>query len=344
MFSKGSGSDQDYIERVFKKAAELMNGLGKVRSVQDSFFLPDGAQTHGTLLYVGGIAAYGLSAEGGGALAPAGDDRLKVVQADFQLVESLSNGEFPNPLPIFLYENASKAVELKKGKSILEHVNAGGIIGWVIVILGALAMLMVLLRAMFLSRSGARTGDLLSKLIPLVQNGFIAEAQTLLKKRPSAAARVLSATINNLDRRREHLEDIISEGILHETPYLDRFGSTILVFAAVAPLLGLLGTVTGMISTFDVITEFGTGDPKLLSGGISEALITTELGLIVAIPSLLLGNLLTGMANQIKDDMEHAALRVVNEYQTGSRSKVIWRTKSESSDTPEIAGESGGIL
>jgi biopolymer transport protein ExbB len=82
----------------------------------------------------------------------------------------------------------------------------------------------------------------------------------------------------------------------------------------VAPLLGLLGTVTGMIQTFDVITEFGTSDPKLLSGGIATALVTTELGLIVAIPCLLLGNLLGGWADRIKDDMEKAALRTINLY------------------------------
>ena len=123
---------------------------------------------------------------------------------------------------------------------------------------------------------------------------------------------MLRATLENLERDRQHLEDIVSESILHETPQLDRFGSTILVMAAVAPLLGLLGTVTGMISTFDVITEFGTGNPKLLSGGISEALITTELGLIVAIPALLLGNLLSGWSEGIKDDLDKSALRVTN--------------------------------
>jgi biopolymer transport protein ExbB len=67
-----------------------------------------------------------------------------------------------------------------------------------------------------------------------------------------------------------------------------------------------------MITTFDIITEFGTGDPKLLSGGISIALITTEIGLIVAIPALIFGNLLSGWAENIKDSMEKAALRVIN--------------------------------
>jgi len=131
---------------------------------------------------------------------------------------------------------------------------------------------------------------------------------------PGSAARVVKAAVRNLDRDRAHLEDIISEAILYESGHLNRFGAIILVIAGVAPLLGLLGTVTGMITTFDIITEFGTGDPKLLSGGISIALVTTELGLAVAIPMLLLGNILSGWAESIKDGMEKGALRVINNY------------------------------
>lgn len=90
------------------------------------------------------------------------------------------------------------------------------------------------------------------------------------------------------------------------------------MIASMTPLLGLLGTVTGMIETFDMITEFGTGDPKLLSEGISIALVTTELGLIVAIPTLLLGSLLSTWSKNIKNDMEHSALRITNAFLGGS--------------------------
>ena len=122
----------------------------------------------------------------------------------------------------------------------------------------------------------------------------------------------MAATIRNLEKDREHIEDIISESVLHESSQLDRFGSFILVIAAISPLLGLLGTVTGMISTFDIITEFGTGDPKMLSSGISEALITTKFGLVVAIPLLVLGNVLSSWSEKIKDTMEQSALHIIN--------------------------------
>ncbi|RMG21080.1 MAG: MotA/TolQ/ExbB proton channel family protein, partial [Deltaproteobacteria bacterium] len=177
---------------------------------------------------------------------------------------------------------------------------------------GLIGLLLILARAFLLWRAGSRTREVVDAAAPLVKLGQLEEAMAKCRSFPGAAARVLETTIRNLDRERDHLEDIVSEAVLHEAPTIERFGSTILVLAAVAPLLGLLGTVTGMISTFDIITEFGTGDPKLLSGGISEALITTELGLIVAIPTLLLGTLLSGRADTILGDLERAALRVMN--------------------------------
>ena len=79
-------------------------------------------------------------------------------------------------------------------------------------------------------------------------------------------------------------------------------------------MIGFFGTVTGMIGTFDIITEFGTGDPKLLSTGISEALITTKFGLIVAIPLLLIGNMLSNWALRTKNGLERAALNVINTH------------------------------
>jgi biopolymer transport protein ExbB len=123
---------------------------------------------------------------------------------------------------------------------------------------------------------------------------------------------VLRALLQHARSHAEVLEDVAAEALLKEVPRAERFATAITVAAAVAPLLGLLGTVTGMIATFDIITEFGTGDPRKLSGGISEALITTQLGLVVAIPALLLGNLLNAWANGIMGRTERAALALLN--------------------------------
>lgn len=298
---------------LFDAALAYLDRGHRVRRSTGEFFLADGTRVDGDIIHVGNIAAYGLSARGNGALAPAGDGELKIWSTESgDAARALAAGQMPDPLPVFLFESLNAEVERKAARGVIETVNSGGVIGWVIFFLGLLGGVLVLLRVVFLQRAGSATGRVIEAVSGHVRRGDRDTALEALKRHKGATARVVAATIRNLDRDREHVEDIVSESILHENSHLNRFGALILVIAAVSPLLGLLGTVTGMIATFDVITEFGTGDPKLLSGGISIALVTTELGLIVAIPLLLFGNLLSGWAERIKDDMEKAALRVIN--------------------------------
>ena len=227
---------------------------------------------------------------------------------------ALGSGQVPDQLGMFLYESETQAIEEQAGKTVLGVINSGGTIGWIIVVLGAVALVLVVLRFIFLRSASASTDKIVEAVSSEVRQGDLAGARDACDRFKGSTARVVKAAVRNLDRDRDHLEDIISESILHESSHLNRFGAIILVIAGVAPLLGLLGTVTGMITTFDIITEFGTGDPKLLSGGISIALATTELGLAVAIPALLFGNILSGWAESIKDDMEKGALRVINNF------------------------------
>ena len=132
------------------------------------------------------------------------------------------------------------------------------------------------------------------------------EASERLKGRPTG--NVLLAGLAERGRSREVVESRLSEAMLREMPRLERFLPVLKMLAAVSPLLGLLGTVTGMISTFQVITTFGGGDPKLMSGGISEALVTTEVGLAVAIPIVIATALLSLKAKRIMTDMKEKAL------------------------------------
>lgn len=310
-----AAGDSAKIDELFSAAKDLLGNLSSVREVPGAFFLQSGAEISGTIVKVGNIASYGVSEEGAGALAPAGKGRFKVwPDGSPDTARALASGMAPADLSIFLYESPTTAIEEKEGKTLLGVINSGGIIAWIIMFLGSLALMMILLRVVFLNRARFRTGKVEGTIGSLVSAGRLEDALATAKELRGAASRVVSAAIRNLDRDREHIEDIISEQILHESAHLNRFGGLILVIAAVSPLLGLLGTVTGMISTFDVITEFGTGDPKLLSGGISIALVTTEVGLAVAIPTLIFGNLLSGWAESIKDDMEKAALHVINVY------------------------------
>ncbi len=306
------------VSGLFDAALGVLVEAGSIRLEDGEFFLTDGARVDGRIVRIGDIAAYGVSERGSGVLAPAGDGGLKLWNAETgDVAQALAGGAAPDSLPIFIYESTATEVEKKGAKGVFDVIRSGGVIGWIIFFMGLLGLALVVLRTVFLQRASASTGKILDAVSGHVRRGDTTAAQDVLKRRKGSTARVLGAAIRNLDRDREHLEDIVSESILHESSHLNRFGAFIMVIAAVSPLLGLLGTVTGMISTFDVITEFGTGDPKLLSGGISIALVTTELGLIVAIPMLVFGNLLSGWAEGIKDDMEKAALRVINQYSEG---------------------------
>jgi biopolymer transport protein ExbB len=302
------------LDFAFTEGLQLLQRFSSIRREPGSFFAANATKVSGEILRVGNVASYGLSEGRGGALAPAGGNALRVwpEASSEATARALLGGEDPGRLQIFLYDSLEKAVESKGKVSFLEHVATGGAIAWIILGGGCLVLLMIGIRAATLWRAAANSERLVGEISPLVSGGELARAIELCRSARNAPGRVLKATLEHLDRPREQLDDIISEAVLHEQPVLDRFGSTIMVLAAVAPLMGLLGTVTGMISTFDVITEFGTGNPKLLSGGISEALVTTELGLIVAIPALLCGNMLSGWADRIKDSMDKSALRITN--------------------------------
>ena len=303
------------LDKAFTFAANKITELSHLTKTKGSFFLLDGTKVDGDILKFGNIASYGLTQKNAVALVPAGNGVLKAwnnLAADS--ARALFNNKPKETLNIFVFESSEKEIAISEEKSLLDFINSAGAIGWVIVILGLVAITLMVLRVFFLKNADSSTLEIKLQVSEKIAKGDKKEALKLCKKNKGATSRVLAATIRNIDKEREHLEDIVSEAVLHENQFLDRFGMAIMVIAAVAPLLGLLGTVTGMISTFDIITEFGTGDPAMLSGGISEALVTTELGLIVAIPALLVGNLLGGWSEKIKDHMEQAALHINNIY------------------------------
>lgn len=294
---------------------EVMVNDGEVRTSSGEFFLPDGKAVSGDVITVGRIAKYGVAEQGGGILAPAGNGMFEVwSDRTLPTAEQIASSNTPDSIDVFFYDNAEKGIDKKAEKTFSDEVRGSGLVGEVIIALGVSGIILVLIRIFLLVRSSANIQKISKVVNEHVDQGDIDSALKVCKKNFSAAANVIAATLRNLSRDRDHIEDIISESILHESTYIDRFGAAILVIAAVAPLLGLLGTVTGMISTFDIITEFGTGDPKLLSSGISEALLTTKFGLVVAIPMLLVGNLLSNWARQIKNDLEQAALHMINTH------------------------------
>jgi biopolymer transport protein ExbB len=174
--------------------------------------------------------------------------------------------------------------------NILERINQGGVIGYIILALGAFGLLYSLYRLTVLLLTGKK---------------MQAQLDDTETHEDNPLGRVLLAAEKNASEDTETLELILDEAITQEVPMLEKGLPLIKLLAAVAPLLGLLGTVTGMISTFQSISLFGTGDPKLMASGISQALVTTMLGLCVAIPLLFLHSLMVARSRvlvQILDE------------------------------------------
>jgi biopolymer transport protein ExbB len=175
----------------------------------------------------------------------------------------------------------------------LERINAGGFVGYVIIIILILGLTMGVLRFKFLDEESKSINK------ELETNNF--SEDSILGKLNSIYSKYSG---NNPEELESQLEDILAKA----TPPLEKNLSVIKLLAAVAPLLGLLGTVIGMIETFQAITLFGTGDPKLMAGGISQALVTTMLGLIAAVPLLFVHNILDSRSRAISQIYEEQAI------------------------------------
>ena len=298
---------------IFRRVSLLLDRQGQIRKEKSPFFLRDGTQDTGDMIHLGQIASFAISPRFEGALAPAGGGQLKVWPQDAATTaQALYKNLRPKELRLFLYENREKEALWKEQQTLYAWLDSGGSIAWVIVWLGAAGALLLLLRLLILGWATIRTPSLLQKVEDRVLRGDIEGALGIVRRCRGPVARGLETTLAHLDKPRSQVEEQFDECMLREAPKIERFGAALGVTAAVAPLLGLLGTVTGMIATFNVLTEQGAGDPKALAGGISEALITTELGLLVAIPALLLGTLLSGYASRLLGQMEWASLHLLN--------------------------------
>lgn len=177
-----------------------------------------------------------------------------------------------------------------------ERIAQGGIIGYVILALGAVAVVIALARYTVLF-------TIHQKISSQIKN------PTSIGNNP--LGRILDEYASHKERDLETLELKMGEAVMREIPRINYGLAFLKIIAAVAPLLGLLGTVTGMIITFQAIVLFGAGDPKMMAGGISQALVTTVLGLTVAIPTLLLHNFVQTRAKSISDVLEQEAVAIV---------------------------------
>lgn len=212
-------------------------------------------------------------------------------------------------VPVDLTNGKALRVEQTK-TSISKQVRKGGAVMLPLLLLGCSAILITLWKLADMRRTSTKAD--LAPIISAIKAGNIEGAHSQAKELPPLAAKLIGEAINYRAAPREHIEEIMHEHILAMMPGLEKHLGTLAVMGGIAPLLGLLGTVTGMMHTFQLVTIFGTGDARLLSGGISEALITTKFGLAIAIPILLAHALFARRIRTTVANLENMAIQFIN--------------------------------
>jgi biopolymer transport protein ExbB len=191
---------------------------------------------------------------------------------------------------------------LVQSPSLGERIAQGREVGYVIIAIGAIGVAIAIWRLLALLAIGAQVRAQIGKPDQPGNNPL---------------GRVFKVYTDNRSSDVESLELKLGEAILRETPDLNKMLPVLKIISVVAPLLGLLGTVTGMIVTFQAITLYGAGDPKLMAGGISTALVTTVLGLVVAIPMVFLHTLVASRARRLTQILQEEAAGILAEQAEG---------------------------
>lgn len=280
--------------------------LGKVTRLTKPVVAPDGNAKEQTVVRVGGFSVFsddGFLRFNGGRLELLGKQPSSGAVSDAQDLAAANSGFHP------VLVDPTRGVILGllvESPTLLERVQQGGLVGYVILALGAFGLLLAAVRLVILAIRG---------------RGIHRQAkQSEQPDQGNALGRILAVFTAADAEDTETLELKLDDAILREVPTLERGQTTLKLLAAVAPLLGLLGTVTGMIITFQSITLFGTGDPKLMAGGISQALVTTVLGLVVAIPLLFAHAFLASRSRVLIQILEQQSAGLLARVVEGKRS------------------------
>ncbi|SBT14538.1 MotA/TolQ/ExbB proton channel family protein [Vibrio celticus] len=211
-------------------------------------------------------------------------------------LSSIANGEVSN---VFVDPSRGFMLEqLALTPSLTDRLQAGGVVGKVILGLLAIGLIIALVRGISLA---------------IARQKIRAQLKNPEQAGDNPLGRVLAVYNKEQNQTVEALELRLLEAVVDEQTHLEKGLSMLKLLAALAPMLGLLGTVTGMIETFQVITQFGNGDPKVMAGGISMALVTTVLGLVAAMPLLLAHNILSTQAENIRNILEKQGIGLVAE-------------------------------
>lgn len=284
---------------------EDLTASGRVEQLQLPVVAADGSRSEQSVLRVGNFSAYGADAflrydaDAAELLAPARQP------SGLSRVEDYLNGDGAlASLPVDPSRGTLLA-QLQRQPGLWDRLQQGGLVGWVIVALGVVGLLLALWRLIFLARISRGVSNQMHNLSVPRDDNPLGRVIGVLGPRPQLADL-------------ETLELKLDEAILQETPPLEKGQSLLKLLSAVAPLLGLLGTVTGMIVTFQAITQGGGGDSRLMAEGISQALVTTVLGLVVAIPLLFLHSLLASRSKSLIQLLEQQSAGLIALHLSGN--------------------------
>ncbi len=310
-----NASQNEIFSNCMTTAISTLKQHGLVVSEKATYFSTDAREISGTVVRIGNIAALGLEKGKGNILSRTSQGELMAVgEISAGAVKALKEGKRIGPILISPFPKGASIQDSKK--NLWQTAEAGGPVAFVILAIAALGILLVLERIGTLLMHSDYVPSSFNKVSVLIAENRFQDAQKL-SRRMGAAGKGIRYVIENRKLEREEMENGVDELVFRTLPKMDRSLTILTVITTATPLLGLLGTVTGMISTFDVITRYGTGNPALLSGGISEALITTEIGLAVAIPFLLARSLIAKWARKIMDNMQIYCLAAMNVLKKG---------------------------
>lgn len=286
-----------------------------IRHWNSDIITASGATAQAGIVRVGGLTAVYQQGNKNGFLQLQPDGDLQTVAAQLSLWQQQAVSAYmqqkKTSLPVDISHGQAFRV-LAQGKTLWEWLRTGGFLIWPLLVIAAAGLLMALERIWWLLRIRTNAEGMLQTLLGYIQQQDYEACRAYCQRHQRRPlCRVSTAVLDQLGATQDVVENAVQEALLRQLPRLERFLPTLAVLGAIAPLLGLLGTVTGMINTFQAITLFGTGDPKLMSGGISEALITTQVGLGVAIPLMLVHHLLERRVDRLLTDMEEKAQALV---------------------------------
>jgi biopolymer transport protein ExbB len=206
--------------------------------------------------------------------------------------------------------NAFKLEALKE--TLYEKLAQGGPVMVPLLSLGFAALIVAIVKWFQFSRIRLVSENELQQVLQHLEKEESGAALKLAQGIPGLAGELLATGVEHFDEKKEYIEEILYEKMLGARSKLERGLPFLALAATTGPLMGLLGTVTGMIATFKLISSFGSGDPKLLAAGISEALMATATGMAVAIPALLLHAFMSRKAKGILGSMEQTSVGFVN--------------------------------